>query len=82
MENPKPCKCGCGGEAILKHYCYSYGDDDQYYFVWCERCDIQTKTYPTETEAIEAWNTSMSGNKTGKRYSRLMAEYLAQDCFN
>lgn len=55
----KPVRCGCGGEAIRKHYCYSYGDDDQYYFVWCERCDIQTKTYPTEAEAIEAWNRAM-----------------------
>ena len=61
---PKPVRCGCGGEAILKHYCYSYGDDDQYYFVWCERCDIQTKTYPTEAEAIEAWNRAMSERTT------------------
>lgn len=55
----KPVRCGCGGEAELKHYCYSYGDDDQYYYVWCQRCDIQTKTYRTEAEAIEAWNRAM-----------------------
>lgn len=73
----KPVRCGCGGEAILKHYCYSYGDDDQYYFVWCERCDIQTKTYPTEAEAVEAWNKAMCGNETGIRPPRL-AEWAAQ----
>ena len=55
----KPVRCGCGGEAILKHYCYSYGDDDQYYYVWCSKCDIQTKTYPTEAEAVQAWNRAM-----------------------
>ena len=34
-------------------------------------------SYDTMTEAIQAWNTAMSGNKTGERYPRLL-ENVAQ----
>ena len=78
MENPKPCKCGCGGEAQV----FFPFTKNSVYMIECKKCGICTSAYETETEAIEAWNTAMSGNKTGKRISRLMAEYLAQDCFN
>ena len=79
MENPKPCKCGRGGEAQMM---FNQPTPSFPYYVRCKKCDTRSNLFTTETEAIEAWNTAMSGNKTGKRISRLMAEYLAQDCFN
>ena len=81
MEELKPCKCGCGGEASVDYF-IGEPSEGASYAVYCRKCEIHTMSYDTMTEAIEAWNTAMSGNKTGKRYSRLMAEYLAQDCFN
>ena len=72
----QPCKCGCGGEAEV------YTQPLLGCYVICGNCGMRTRLFINRAEAIEAWNTAMSGNKTGKRISRLMAEYLAQDCFN
>ena len=60
VENcqPKPVKCGCGGEAkVDKHTYYralpTYG-------VRCHRCGQQTRQfYMNEAEAIQAWNRAM-----------------------
>ena len=34
--------------------------------VGCKNCGIQTKPYPTEAEAIQAWNSAMSGSAEEK----------------
>ena len=50
----KPVRCGCGGEA----YCRSYENairvtEDGYdHAVYCSKCNIETKLYDTEAEAI------------------------------
>lgn len=81
MKNPKPCKCGCGGEASVDYF-IGEPSEGASYMVYCRKCGIQTMSYDTMTEAIEAWNTAMSGNKTGKKITRRLTENLAQDCFN
>lgn len=75
MENPKPCKCGCGGEASVDYFIDE--PTKALYAVYCRKCGIHTMSYDTMTEAIQAWNTAMSGNKTGERYPRLL-ENVAQ----
>ena len=70
-DEMKPVNCGCGGEAKIIH-CDYYGDKRT--SVYCTDCGIQTGYYPTETEAVTAWNRAMSGvakdinvpNKTAK----------------
>ncbi len=60
MENPKPCKCGCGGEAEVDCYLGCISTHDLYY-VYCKNCYIQSANYKTEAEAVTAWNRAMSG---------------------
>ena len=56
----KPVRCGCGGEAkVIGHV--SRWDAAYRWYVRCASCDISTAEYPTEAEAIEAWNRAMSG---------------------
>lgn len=56
----KPVRCGCGGEPIVGHIeKTSYLPKDRWY-IGCPECDICTKTYDTEAEAIEAWNKALS----------------------
>ena len=59
-DNLKPVRCGCGGEAELYH---NFGGLS---FIYCKSCDITTTGYDTEAEAIEAWNTAMSGSAEEK----------------
>ena len=68
---PKLVRCGCGGEAKVE---WANGYDpftekripNLWYGVICKKCKIQTKSYYTEAEAIQAWNTAMSGNTKEK----------------
>ena len=55
-EELQPVRCGCGGEVEILH---SY---KKYAFVYCKQCETMTTDFPTEDEAIEAWNRAMSGN--------------------
>lgn len=61
MEELKPVRCGCGGEAKVDKHAYyralpTYG-------VRCHRCGQETRQfYMTEVEAIEAWNKAMGAN--------------------
>jgi len=56
----KPVRCGCGGEAWTD-YIIGEPSEGVGWFVCCKNCDIQTPAeYPTEAEAIEAWNRAMS----------------------
>lgn len=66
-NNLKPVNCGCGGEAKVES---ASGYDpfaekrkpNLWYGVICKKCKIQTKSYYTETEAIEAWNKAMGAD--------------------
>ena len=51
-----PVRCGCGGEAQVRDYSRFGG---AFILVECERCGTQTDLYPTEAEAIQAWNRAM-----------------------
>ena len=42
----------CGGEANVKMWC----EPDTPFLVMCESCKASVMDYPTEAEAIEAWN--------------------------
>ena len=61
MEELKPVRCGCGGEAniTILHWDIIEDYDAPTYLVECENCEISTKNYDTEAEAIEAWNLAM-----------------------
>ena len=52
MDELKPVRCGCGGEA-------NWDCLDGKHQVGCLDCGICTKSYDTEAEAVEAWNTAM-----------------------
>ena len=56
----KPVRCGCGGEAKIKHW---ETMKRPIYIVACEKCYTATRDQLTEAEAIEAWNTAMGGAK-------------------
>lgn len=69
----KPVRCGCGGEAWTD-YIIGEPSEGVGWFVCCKNCDIQTPAeYPTEAEAIEAWNTAMGTN------TRKLLEVLVHD---
>ena len=54
----KPVKCGCGGEALVRH-----GRTSNSYWVECSKCRISTMwgLRYSEADAIESWNLAMSG---------------------
>lgn len=66
----KPVKCGCGGPTKIDYICietYSHEHDCQVvepvYRVFCKQCGISTPcAYPTEADAVTAWNRAMAGN--------------------
>lgn len=51
----KPVRCGCGGETWVI-YCPLEGNGE---YVTCKKCGTKTKIYPSEAEAVEAWNKRM-----------------------
>ena len=58
----KPVLCGCSGEAQVVRYSVKDWDLNKWvpaFYVKCKKCGIRTIDYPTEAEAIEAWNTAM-----------------------
>ena len=59
-EELKPVRCGCGGEAVIHNYSGIKREGD--YTISCSKCRILTDDYPTEAEAVQAWNRAMSGN--------------------
>lgn len=60
MENEiKPVKCGCGGEAQYEAYeNYNFGSYIAHIMI-CDKCGMRTAEWPSEAEAIEAWNRAM-----------------------
>ena len=85
----KPVRCGCGGEAkiTILHWDIIEDYDDPTYLVECENCEISTKDYATEAEAIEAWNTAMGTvnikivkDTAFREWSKSDDEYLCSEC--
>ena len=60
LDELKPVRCGCGGEAKIgkNEWHYDTGTIEEYY-VYCEECLTATGAYDTEAEAITAWNRAM-----------------------
>lgn len=88
-EELKPVRCGCGGEAKLQAV-FKIKKDSWIYQVGCKECFIQTIGFPSESEAVEAWNRAMSAKDTnvldkiatdnnvgGKKFVKI---YLCGDC--
>ena len=86
-DNMKPVRCGCGGEAVIK----CLPKDSKPYLIYCDKCFTASWCYPTETEAIMAWNRAMSERSAkgiehdasitdtdGNKYFR--TEYLCGAC--
>lgn len=62
MEELKPVRCGCGGEA----FAHMIGNEIMNgYYICCEECGTKTAVSGTLTEAITAWNRAM-GQRTGE----------------
>jgi hypothetical protein len=75
----KPVRCGCGGEAEV------HKPTMHMFSVHCISCGVGTgRIYPTEAEAIEAWNRAMSAKDINvpnkERYReialKLLKEYI------
>ena len=58
MDELKPVRCGCGGEAkVVKH---EYYECSPTYGVTCYKCGTATNQgFDTEAEAVEVWNCAM-----------------------
>lgn len=55
-EKLRPCPF-CGGEAEISHVRDICRDPQDWYWGKCHSCHISGSHYPTEAEAIAAWNT-------------------------
>lgn len=86
----KPVNCGCGGEVWAFMTLYPE-NPERPYICQCRNCFTRTGGYPTEAEAITAWNRSM-GARTAKviehdasvtdtdGYKYQRSEYLCSAC--
>ena len=61
MEELKPVRCGCGGEAKVDKQTTLDGDGQKMpcWVVYCTNCLIVTDAQFSEAEAITAWNKAM-----------------------
>lgn len=55
----KPVRCGCGGETWAFMTLYPE-NPERPYICQCRNCFTRTGGYPTESDAITAWNRAMS----------------------
>ena len=58
----KPVRCECGGGAHVVQYSVKDWDLNKWvpaFYVECKKCGIRTIDYPTEAEAVTAWNRAM-----------------------
>ena len=60
----KPVRCGCGGEVWAFMTLYAE-NTERPYICQCRNCFTRTGGYPTEAEAVMAWNRAM-GERTAK----------------
>ena len=56
----KPVNCGCGGKVEVDTKLVSCAPVERKR-VYCSKCYISTEWMESEAEAIEVWNTAMSG---------------------
>ena len=82
----KPVRCGCGGEARVRH-----GKDSACWWVECPNCGISTLWHLrfSEADAVEAWNIAMgNGDKltpverTAKAVTRPFGDIDLHKCGN
>ena len=72
MSEVKPVRCGCGGEA--KAWEFMNGK----WFVKCMKCAIgQMLAYPSEAEAVAAWNTAMGAKDIDVLDKEFTAHWIA-----
>lgn len=65
VEELKPVRCGCGGEAEVLNPSYTHCK-----IIACSRCGIRTPYMNTEAEAVSAWNRAMGNRYELKRFER------------
>ena len=63
----------CGGEAKTSRGLHKY----DCWGIWCPTCGVRTDLYPSEREAIEAWNTRYE--RTCKNISR-NDDFVCSEC--
>lgn len=54
-EALKPCPF-CGGEPELNYTWCDYISFDDGYWACCRNCQVRTKSFKTEQEALNSWN--------------------------
>lgn len=83
MDNIKPVRCGCGGEAFHDTVRGWNPVREDALVVWhrviCKNCGTQTKAFYTEAEAITAWNRAM-GERTAKAIRNPQAFFYHCEC--
>ena len=70
----KPARCGCGGEVWK--VCAD-GSTDCYYI--CSQCGIGTTLYPSEAEAVTAWNRAMGSAEKSSTVERKKGKWIVHD---
>ena len=70
-----PVDCGCGGEAQV----FFPFTNNSVYMIECKKCGICISAYETEAEAIEAWNTAMSGKDINVPNKERTAKVISYD---
>ena len=59
----KPMMCGCGGKPRHEVSTSTFrGTNDERHYISCDKCSAMVMAHTYE-DAIEEWNTAMSGNR-------------------
>ena len=59
----KPMMCGCGGKPRHEVSISTFrGTNDERHYISCDKCSAMVMAHTYE-DAIEEWNTAMSGNR-------------------
>lgn len=73
----KPVRCGCGGEAYYEAYeNYNFGSYIAHIMI-CDKCGMRTAEWPSEAEAVQAWNRGMGTENICKNCK---AYFVMGDC--
>lgn len=78
MDDLKPVRCGCGGEAVVVKHTFHGASPS--YGVECMNCHVETwQFYNEEAEAITAWNRAM---RTSAEPERKKGEWIERKVYS
>ena len=79
-EELKPVRCGCGGEAHYEAYeNYNFGSYIAHIMI-CDKCGMRTAEWPSEAEAIMAWNRAMSKQAPLAKVNEIATRSYCGEC--